>query len=136
MNMKVHVDIVSVEREIFSGLAQHVSVSGISGDLDIYYGHAPLLTTLKPGHIVVYVNGQENVFYVSGGILEVQPNNITVLADIVLRAENLNEDDAMKAKEDAQKKLNSVINVNSYKKASEEIAKASAQLRLISKLRK
>ncbi len=92
MAMTVHCDIVSAERQLFSGLVEIVVASGVEGDLGIMPGHAPLLTRLKPGPVrVKKQNGDEEVFYVSGGFLEVQPKLVTVLADTAERADNMDE---------------------------------------------
>ena len=99
MAMTVHCDIVSAERQLFSGLVEIVVASGVEGDLGIMPGHAPLLTRLKPGPVrVKKQNGEEEVFYVSGGFLEVQPKLVTVLADTAERAENMDAAEAERAK--------------------------------------
>src|ERR1700679_2891046 len=99
----IHVDIVSAEGELFSGEAVLVIAPGMLGELGIAPRHAPLLTTLKPGEVRVQVEGQEEqVFYVGGGALEVQPNTVTVLADTAIRAKDLDEAEALAAKQRAE----------------------------------
>jgi F-type H+-transporting ATPase subunit epsilon len=137
MAMTVHLDVVSAETEIFSGLVETVQVSGTEGELGIYPGHAPLITGLLPGMVrVVKQFGAEELIYVAGGILEVQPGHITVLADTAIRAEDLDE----KAAEDAKKRAEQTIAKGggdfNYAEAAIELAEAVAQLRLIQKLRK
>ncbi len=96
MAMTIHCDIVSAEAEIFSGRAKLVVANGIQGDLGVTYGHAPLLTSLEPGPVrVVLDSGEEQVYYVSGGYLEVQPNVVSILADTALRAGDLDEASAL-----------------------------------------
>ncbi len=138
MAMTVHLDVVSAETEIFSGLVQTVQVTGIEGELGIYPGHAPLITSLQPGMVrVVKQVGDEELIYVAGGILEVQPGQVTVLADTAIRAEDLDE----KAAEDAKKRAEEIIAKGAgadfdYAEAAIELSEAIAQLRLIQKLRK
>ncbi len=106
MAMTVHCDIVSAEREIFSGLVKMVVAPGTEGDLGVIYGHAPLLTGLEAGPVrVVMDNDEEDVYYVSGGYLEVQPYHVTVLADTALRASDMDEAAAAQARDDAFKQL-------------------------------
>ena len=98
MAMTVHCDIVSAEEAIFSGLVELVVAAGTEGDLGITYGHAPLLTSLEPGPVrIVMDSGEEQVYYVSGGYLEVQPNVVSILADTALRADDLDEAAALEA---------------------------------------
>jgi F-type H+-transporting ATPase subunit epsilon len=138
MATTVHLDVVSAETEIFSGLVQTVQVTGIEGELGIYPGHAPLITSLQPGMVrVVKQFGAEELIYVAGGILEVQPGHVTVLADTAIRAEDLDE----KAAEDAKKHAEEIIAKGGgadfdYAEAAIELSEAIAQLRLIQKLRK
>ena len=92
MSMTIHCDIVSAEEEIFSGLIEMMVATGDMGELGVTYGHAPLLTSLKPGPVrVVTQNGEEHVFYVSGGFLEVQPGVVSILADTAIRAHDVDE---------------------------------------------
>jgi F-type H+-transporting ATPase subunit epsilon len=131
-----HLDIVSAEKEIFSGLATMVIATGEMGEIGIIPGHAPLLSVLQPGEIrVTKQDGSEEIFYVSGGMLEIQPYTVTVLADVVMRATELNEEAARAAKERAETMLNSQSEMD-YSKAAAELARAVAQIRAIQKLRK
>ena len=137
MAMTVHVDIVSAEAEIFSGTATMVHVSGEMGDLGILPRHAPLLTKLKPGEVrVERPDGEEKQYYVSGGMLEVQPHCITVLADTAIRAKDLDEAQARQAKERAEKALSDKQGDVDLAQVERELAEAVAQLHAIQKLRK
>lgn len=137
MAITTHLDIVSAEQEIFSGVVEMVVATGEFGELGIKPGHAPLLTLLKPGEIrVTHQGGTEDVYYVSGGMLEVQPYYVTVLADVVERADSLDEASALAAKARAEEAIaNKGADVN-YALASAELARAVAQIRAIQKLRK
>jgi F-type H+-transporting ATPase subunit epsilon len=136
MPISFHLDIVSIEAEIFSGLVEKLFVSGIMGDLEILNGHAPLLTSLKPGPLwIVDQNGKEEVFYISGGMLEVQPNTATILADIAMRAKDVDETQALQAKTSAEKLLTGHIQDFDYAEAQTQLAEAIAQLRALKKLR-
>jgi F-type H+-transporting ATPase subunit epsilon len=137
MAMTVHCDIVSAEAEIFSGLVEMVVAHGNLGDLGICMGHAPLLTDLKPGPIrVIKQNGETEVFYISGGFLEVQPNLIKVLADTVLRAADIDEASAQAAVKAAEKALHDKGAEFDYGSASAHLAEVAAQLRTVQQLRK
>ncbi|MGD8176143.1 F0F1 ATP synthase subunit epsilon [Marinimicrobium sp. ARAG 43.8] len=137
MAMTVHCDIVSAEREIFSGLVKMIVATGSLGDLGVTYGHAPLLTGLEPGPVrVVKDNGDEEIYYVSGGYLEVQPYHVTVLADTALRADDMDEAAAQQAKDAAQKQLTNQSGEIDYSKAAIELAEAAAQLRTLQSIRK
>jgi len=137
MAMTVHCDIVSAEQQIFSGLVEMVVAAGSEGDVGISYGHAPLLTGLKPGPIrVIKQGGEEEVFYISSGYLEVQPSLVTVLADTVLRGEDMDEVAALKAKEDAEKNITNHGADFDYSAAAVQLAEASAQLRTLQAIRK
>jgi F-type H+-transporting ATPase subunit epsilon len=137
MAMTLHLDIVSAEAEIFSGRAEMVAVSGELGELGILPGHAPLLTKLKPGTIrVVLQGGKEEVFYISGGTLEVQPKLVTVLADTAVRANDLDEAAAIEAQQRAEQNLAAKKSELEYSKALSELAEAAAQLRAIKQIRK
>lgn len=137
MAMTVHCDIVSAEREIFSGLVELVVASASEGDVGISYGHAQLLTGLKPGPVrVKKQNGEEEVYYVSGGYLEVQPYHITVLADTALRAEDMDEAAALEAKTRAEQALKDQSGEFDYSRAAIQLAEASAQLRTLQAIRK
>ncbi len=133
----IHVDIVSAEGEIFSGEATIVFVPGSQGELGIYPRHAPLLTTLKAGEVRVQTEGQEEqLFYVGGGALEVQPNVVTVLADTAARARDLDEAAALAAKQRAEDAVRDRTDKVDIAEAQAELARAVAQLRAIERLRK
>lgn len=137
MAMTVHCDIVSAEGEIFSGLVEMVIAHGNLGDLGIAPGHAPLITNLTPGPIrLVKQGGEEEVFYISGGFLEVQPSMVKVLADTVQRADDLDEAAAQDAVKAAEKALNEKGAEFDYGSAAARLAEAAAQLRTIHQLRK
>lgn len=133
----LQVEIVSAEANIFSGKAETVIATGTEGELGIYPGHTPLLTSLKPGTVRVIKNeGNEEVFYISSGMLEIQPEIVTVLADTASRAADLDEAAAFAAKERAEKLLTDKKADFDYAKAQVALAEAVAQLRAIQKLRK
>jgi F-type H+-transporting ATPase subunit epsilon len=137
MAMTVHVDIVSAEGAIHSGLATMVYAPGEMGELGIAPRHSPLITRLKPGDVRVDTgDGEMEHFYVSGGMLEVQPDVVTVLADTAIRAENIDEAKAMEAKRRAEDALAGQTAEFEYAKAQVELAEAIAQLRAIEKLRR
>ena len=132
----IQLDIVSAEGSIFHGEVRFVSVTGSSGELGIYPNHSPLLTALKPGQIhAVLANGKEEVFYMSGGMLEIQPKMVSILADTALRADDLDEASVLAAKAQAEKVLLQRKEGMDYSKAIAELAEAAAQLRAISLLR-
>lgn len=136
MAMTIHVDIVSAEKEIFSGSVEAVFASAVMGELGIYPRHTPLLTRLKPGEVRVLVNGKEEQFYVSGGMLEVQPHLVTVLADTAMRAADVDEAAALEAKANAERALKDTDAKMDYAEAQAKLAEAMAQLRSIERLRK
>ncbi|MBU3068650.1 F0F1 ATP synthase subunit epsilon [Aestuariicella sp. G3-2] len=137
MAMTVHCDIVSAEEEIFSGLVEMVIAAGTEGDVGISYGHAPLLTGLKPGPVrVIKQDGSEEVFFVSGGYLEVQPYAVTLLADTALRAHDMDEASALEAKREAEQALANQSSDFDYSRASAQLAEAAARLRTIQAMRK
>jgi F-type H+-transporting ATPase subunit epsilon len=137
MAITVHCDIVSAEAEIFSGLVEMVIAHGNLGDLGITPGHAPLITDLKPGPIrLVKQGGEEEVFYISGGFLEVQPSMVKVLADTVVRAGDLDEAAAQEALKAAEKALNQKGSEFDYSSAAARLSEAAAQLRTVQQLRK
>jgi len=137
MAMTIHVDIVSAEAEIFSGLAEMVFAPAEMGEVGIAARHTPLLTRLKPGEVRVEIKpGRQEYFYVSGGILEVQPKVVTVLADTALRARDIDEASALEAKQRAEAALKDKKAVLDYAKAEAELAEAVAQLRALERLRK
>jgi F-type H+-transporting ATPase subunit epsilon len=138
MAMTIHVDVVSAEEQIFSGPAEFVVLPGEDGELGIYPRHTPLLTRIRPGTVRVKIPNQaeEELVFVSGGILEVQPGIITVLADTAIRGRDLDEAKALDAKklaEDAMRDKGSTIE---YARAQAELAEAMAQLSAIRKLRR
>ena len=137
MALTVHCDIVSAEQAIFSGLVELLVAAGSEGDLGIGYGHAPLLTSLQPGPIrVTKQNGEQEVYYVSGGFLEVQPNMITVLADTALRESDMDESAAIESKRLAEEALQGQTEGLDYSKAALQLAEATAQLRTLQAIRK
>ncbi len=137
MAMTTHLDIVSAEDEIFSGRAEMVTCTGSFGELGIAPGHAPLLTQLRPGPVTVRrLGGNEEVFYVSGGMLEVQPNTITILADTALRAGDVDEAAALNAQKHAEEVLHNQNTEIDYSRAASELAEAAAQLRTLRATRK
>ena len=138
MAMTIHVDIVSAEESIFSGLAEMVVVPGTEGELGIYPRHAPLLTRIRPGSVRIKVPDQaeEELIYVSGGMLEIQPNVVTVLADTAIRGADLDEARAQEAKQAAEEAMRDKTADIDYAQAQAELAQAIAQLHAIQKLRK
>lgn len=133
----IQVDVVSAEGEIFSGLALEVSAPASEGDLGIYPRHAPLLTLLKAGEVRVKTpDGIEHSFYVGGGALEVQPNQVTVLADTALRAKDIDEAAALAAKQRAEEALKDKSGRITQAEALAELARAAAQLKVLERLRK
>ena len=133
----IHVDIVSAEGEIFSGEAEMFFAPGADGDLGIAPRHAPLLTLLKPGEVRVRTpDGQEQQFFVGGGALEVQPAKVTVLADTALRAHDIDEAAALAAKQRAEDALRDKSGLISQAEALAELARTTAMLKFIQKLRK
>ncbi|ARU59595.1 F0F1 ATP synthase subunit epsilon [Oleiphilus messinensis] len=136
MGITVHCDIVSAEEEIFSGLVEMVIAAGSEGDLGIAPGHTPLLTQLNPGPIrVIKQGGEEEVYYVSGGFLEVQPSIVTILSDTAQRAADMDEAAAIEAKKEAEKALANQSGDFDYSRAATQLAEAVAQLRAIQQLR-
>ncbi len=133
----IQVDIVSAEQAIFSGSAEMVFAPSVMGEVGIAPNHTALITVLKPGDVRVKLpDGKEEHFYVSGGVLEVQPHLVTVLSDIGLRARDLDEAKAMESKERAEKAMEGNMADMEYAKAEAELAQAVAQLRAIERLRK
>ncbi len=136
MSMTLHIDIVSAEAEIFSGTVTMVYAPAEMGEVGIAPRHAPLLTRLKPGEVRVQTQeGEELSFFVSGGMLEVQPHVVTVLADTAIRAADLDEAQALEARERAEKMLADKSADIDYAKAQAELAQSMAQLASIRKLR-
>ena len=138
MAMTIHVDVVSAEESIFSGLAEMVVVPGEMGELGIYPRHAPLLTRIKPGSVRLKLPNQseDTLIYVSGGMLEVQPNVVTILADTAIRGANLDEARALESKRAAEEAMKNRTSDIDYAHAQAELAEAVAQLQAIQKLRK
>lgn len=135
--MTVHVDIVSAEKEIFSGLAEMVFAPAELGEVGISPRHAPFITRLKPGEVRVKVSETESYpFYVSGGMLEVQPHLITVLADTAIRAKDIDEAAAIEAKTKAEEALADKSGKIDYVTAQAQLAEAIMQLRTLDRLRK
>jgi F-type H+-transporting ATPase subunit epsilon len=135
--MTVHVDIVSAEAEIFSGQAEMIFAPAVQGEVGIAPGHAPLLTPLAAGEVRLQLsNGKFEAFYINGGMLEVQPKIVTVLSDTALRAADLDEEAALRAKSAAEEALQNRGAEMDYAKAQAELAQAVAQLQTIQKLRR
>jgi F-type H+-transporting ATPase subunit epsilon len=133
----IHVDIVSAEGELYSGLASAVFAPASQGDLGIYPRHAPLLTMLKAGEVRVQTpDGAEQHFFVGGGALEVQPNKVTILADTALRARDIDEAAALAAKQRAEDALRDKAGHITQAEALAELARAAAQLKVLERLRK
>ena len=133
----MQLDIVSAESEIFSGRVSAVFAPAIMGDVGIYPQHTPLVTRLKPGELKIQIDGQQDQhIYVSGGMLEVQPDIVTVLSDTAVRAEDLDENLALEAKQKAEEMLaDKQADIDSAR-ALAELAEANARLRMIDKIRK
>lgn len=137
MAMTMHCDIVSAERSIFSGLVEMVVATGALGDLGIAPGHAALLTALIPGPVrLIKAGGEEEVFYVSGGFLEVQRGTVTLLADTALRAGDVDEAAAQKAMEEAEIAMRDQGAEFQYSAAAAQLAEAAAQLRALRQIKK
>ena len=137
MATTIRCEIVSAEAEIFHGNATLVVATGDEGELGIAPRHAPLITRLKPGQVRVHAeNGEEQFFYVSGGIIEVQPQVVTVLADTAIRAKDLDEGAAARAKAEAERILANRTDAIEIAQAQVELAQAIAQLQAIERLRR
>lgn len=136
--MTIHLDVVSAEESIFSGLAEFVAAPAVMGEVGIYPHHAPMITKIKPGAVRVKVpnEAEETLIFVSGGMLEVQPGVVTVLADTAIRGHDLDEASALEAKRLAEEVMRDKSSELDYAKAQAELAEAVAQLRAIQKLRK
>ena len=132
-----HVDVVSAEQEIFSGEAEMVVAPGEAGELGIMPEHAALLTRVKPGTVrIIRAGAEEEIIYVSGGMMEVQPDRVTVLADTSVRAHDLDEAKAMEAERLAREAIANRTGLMEIAKAQAELAEAAAQIAAIRKLRK
>lgn len=137
MAMTIHCDIVSAEEALFSGLVEMVIATGTLGELGITYGHAPLLTGLKPGALrLLKEGGEEEIFYLSGGFLEVQPAVVSILADAALRADSIDEAAALEAQQQAEQDMKNQSGEMDYSLAASRLAEATAQLRTVEELRK
>ena len=135
--MTTHLDVVSAETSLFSGRVSHIRVSGQEGELGIMPGHTPLLTPIKPGMVkLVKQHGDEEVIYISGGFLEVQPHGVTVLADTAIRGQDLDLAKAEAAKRSAQEQISNPSSDIDYALVTAQLAEAIAQLRVIKMLRK
>lgn len=135
--MTTNCDIVSAEESIFSGSVRMVVASGVMGELGILPGHTPLLTQLKPGPIrLIQPDGAEEIFYCSGGILEIQPHMVTILADTVVRADNLDIAAAEEARKQAEIALVNQKDEVDYANAAAQLAEAVARLRTLDAIRK
>ena len=137
MAMTVHVDVVSAEEQLFSGLAEIVSLPGEAGELGILPGHTPLLTRIKPGMVRIKLpnHDDEEVFFVAGGLLEVQPNLVTVLADTAIRGKDLDEAKAMESKRLAEEALRNRTGDVDLAKAQAELGESIAQIAAINRIR-
>jgi len=136
MAMTIHCDIVSAEEEIYSGLVEMLVATGELGELGVSYGHAPLLTSLVPGPVrILTQDGQEKIFYVSGGFLEVQPGVVSILADTAIRADDVDEAAAEEARKDAEHALANQTGDFDYGRASAQLAEAAAQLATLRKMK-
>ena len=137
MAMTIHVDIVSAEAAIYSGLAEFVVVPAEMGEVGIYPRHAPMITRIKPGSVRIKApdRDEEDLIYVSGGILEVQPGVVTILSDTAIRGADLDETRALEAKRQAEEAMKDRSSAMDYAKAQAELAEAIAQLAAIQKLR-
>jgi F-type H+-transporting ATPase subunit epsilon len=137
MAMTIHVDVVSAEEMIFSGLAEFVVLPGEAGELGIMPGHMPLMTRIKPGAVRVKLpDNKEELIFVAGGLLEVQPGLVTVLADTAIRGADLDQAKAMEAKKMAEEAMVNRGSEMDYARAQVELAEAIAQLAAIDRLRK
>ncbi len=136
MAMTIHCDIVSAEEAIFSGLVESLVATGSEGEQGVNYGHAPLLTSLVPGPVrILTQEGDEQVYYVSGGFLEVQPGVVSILADTAIRADDVDEAAAEEARKEAEHALANQTGDFDYGRASAQLAEAAAQLATLRKMR-
>ena len=130
------VEIVSAEKEIFSGKATMLFAPAIEGEIGVAPGHTPMVSLLGPGEVRVQTGDEENSFYVSGGLIEIQPTVVTVLSDTAMRAEDLDEEAASQAKLQAEEVLKNEATSMDYAKARAELAETVAQIKTIQRLRK
>ncbi len=133
--MQLHVDVVSAEGQIYSGSADMVFVAAEMGEVGIAPRHAPLLTRIRPGQVRIQLSGEEHAFFVSGGVLEVQPHLVTVLADTAERAEDIDEAAAEKARQRAEEAVSQADDHVDMERAQAELAEAAARLDMVRKLR-
>jgi|TARA_B110000483_G_scaffold141911_1_gene169498 F-type H+-transporting ATPase subunit epsilon len=137
MAITVHCDIVSTEESVFAGKIVSLTATGIEGELGIQYGHAALLTPLKPGPVRLLLdNGEEEIIFVKGGYLEVQPNLVTILADTAIKANDIDEAAMEEARKVAEQHIQNQSGEMDYGRASAELAEVSAQLLTLQKFRK
>ena len=137
MAMTMHLDIVSAEKEIFSGRAEVVIAPAIMGEVGIHARHTPMLTPLKPGEVkITKQGGEEEFIYVSGGMMEVQPSIVTILSDTAVRAQDLDEAAAMEAKQAAEEAISNREGDMEIAEAQSKLLEAVAQLRMIENFRK
>ena len=137
MAMTMHLDIVSAEKEIFSGRAEVVVAPAIMGEVGVHARHTPMLTPLKPGEVKITKQGGEEEFvYVSGGMMEVQPSVVTILSDTAVRAQDLDEAAAMEAKQAAEEAISNREGEIDIAEAQSKLLEAVAQLRMIENFRK
>ena len=137
MAMTMHLDIVSAENEIFSGVAEVVVAPAIMGEVGIHARHTPMLTPLKPGEVkITKQGGEEEFIYVSGGMMEVQPSTVTILSDTAVRAQDLDEAAAMEAKQAAEEAISNREGDMDIAEAQSKLLEAVAQLRMIENFRK
>ncbi|EKD72105.1 MAG: F0F1 ATP synthase subunit epsilon [uncultured bacterium] len=137
MTATIRLDVVSAEKQIFSGEVEMVFITGELGELGIAPGHSQLLTTLRPGYVrAILPSKEEEVFYISGGVLEVQPYITSVLADTAMRADDIDEAAAIMAKEQAEKALAGKVSAIDTAKATAELAEITAQIRAIQHLKR
>ena len=137
MAITIHCDIVSADESLFSGAVEMIVATGSLGELGITPGHAPLLSDLRPGPVrLVKENGEEEVYYLSGGYLEVQPGSIAILADTAVRAGDIDEAAAAEAMKTAEQAIANQSSEIEYSKAASMLAEATAQLRTVQTLRK
>lgn len=135
MAMTMHVDIVSAEKEIFSGTAEMLFAPTVSGEIGVLPRHTQLIARMKPGEVRVRTAQEELFFYVSGGLIEVQPHVVTVLADTAVRAKDLDEAAVLQAKQRAEEAMKDHVSDMDYARAQAELAEAMAQLQAIRKIR-
>ncbi|CEO37683.1 F0F1 ATP synthase subunit epsilon [Photobacterium kishitanii] len=127
-----HLDVVSAEKRLFSGRAESIQVTGSEGELGIHAGHTPLLSAITPGMVrIIKQGGEEDVIYISGGMLEVQPGIVTVLADTAIRGIDLDTAKAEEAKRQAEERIHNQHGDIDFAQAASDLAKAIAQLRVI-----